>query len=506
MSTTNQTPSNGFAIVSASLLAVFVWLVAWYWPTASQIAGIWERSDTYAHGMVVIPVFIWLVWRKRHAIGGLTPQPVAWMAIPVAMMGSAWLLGSMVNVDGLTHFALVSMVVLGFAGMLGWRLARILLFPLLFLFFGLPIGDFLLPTLMHYTAEFTVFALRASGVPVYQEGLFFIVPNGRWSVVEACSGIRYLIASLMVGSLYAYLNYRSTGRRLLFMVVALVVPIIANWVRAYFIVMLGYLTDNRLAAGVDHILYGWVFFGIVILLMFWIGSRWREDEVVQSVATPGHPMAALSKVQALPVVAIFAASAMFPLALSHLDRPVVPFSVELASLQPAGGWALEGDILDYRPAFSGHRGELLQTFRHADGGIVGLYVAYYADQREGSELVAWGNRLANRGQFADWQLYAEGRDALDAGTVRRGLLRSGNARIGVWHWYWSNGRTVSSDMLAKIILAADRLTGRPDDAAMIAVFSPVHDQPDDVRPLIQRFLGDHRDQLESMLQGVEVGR
>ena len=82
-------------------------------------------------------------------------------------------------------------------------------FPLGFLFFAVPIGDFMLPQLMEWTADFTVLALRLSGVPVYREGLQFIIPSGAWSVVEACSGIRYMIASVTVGCLFAYLSYRA---------------------------------------------------------------------------------------------------------------------------------------------------------------------------------------------------------------------------------------------------------------------------------------------------------
>ena len=44
------------------------------------------------------------------------------------------------------------------------------------------------------------------------------------------------------------------------------------------IVMLGHLSGNTLAVGVDHLIYGWVFFGIVIGLMFLIGARWSEPE------------------------------------------------------------------------------------------------------------------------------------------------------------------------------------------------------------------------------------
>ena len=58
--------------------------------------------------------------------------------------------------------------------------------------------------------------------------------------------------------------------------VAIVVPVVANWLRAYMIVMLGHLSNNTIAVGVDHLVYGWVFFGIVIMLMFWIGARWAE--------------------------------------------------------------------------------------------------------------------------------------------------------------------------------------------------------------------------------------
>ena len=78
----------------------------------------------------------------------------------------------------------------------------------------------MMPKLMEWTAWFTVLALRASGIPVYQEGLQFVIPSGNWSVVEACSGIRYIIASVTVGTLFAYLNYVTLRRRLIFIAIS----------------------------------------------------------------------------------------------------------------------------------------------------------------------------------------------------------------------------------------------------------------------------------------------
>jgi exosortase len=109
---------------------------------------------------------------------------------------------------------------------------------------------------MDRTADFTVAAIRASGVPVHREGNYFLIPSGRWSIVEACSGLRYLIASFMVGCLYAYLSYRSPVRRATFIAASIVVPIVANWLRAYMIVMHGHLPSNRIAVGDDHFISG----------------------------------------------------------------------------------------------------------------------------------------------------------------------------------------------------------------------------------------------------------
>ncbi len=94
-------------------------------------------------------------------------------------------------------------------GVFGNDVTRRILYPLAFLFFAVPAGDFLMPTLMDHTADFTVMALRLSGVPVFREGNYFTIPSGNWSVVEACSGLRYLIASITLGVLFAYLNYRA---------------------------------------------------------------------------------------------------------------------------------------------------------------------------------------------------------------------------------------------------------------------------------------------------------
>lgn len=491
-----------FRVVAVTLAVSFAWLVAWYWETASEIGRIWWRSATYAHGLTVLPIFAWLVWRARERVALIRPQPVPCMALPIVAVGVLWLLGRLVGVAGASHFALVAMLVAGLAGMLGWRLARALLFPLAFLVFAVPVGDFLLPMLMKFTAAFTVGALRASGVPVYQEGLYFVVPNGRWSVVEACSGIRYLIASAMIGALYAYLNYTTLRKRALFMGVAVLVPIVANWLRAYLIVMLGYLTDNRLAAGVDHLIYGWVFFGAVMMLMYWIGGRWR-DSPPQVVATATRaPSSSTDWRGALPIALAVAA---FPISLAAIDRPVADYAVRVELPAPAAGWSEERpDRLDYRPSYEQARGDAFAIYRAPDGHPVGAYAAWYAHQRDGREMVAWGNGLVEPGSSD----HVVARFPVDApnGSVQGADLAAPNGRLRVWHWYRVNGRLVTGEVEVKLRLAIDRLLGRADESSVVVLVTPELDAPQLADERLRAFVEAHGEAIDAALDTVSTER
>lgn len=468
--------------VLLALGAVFVWVVTWYRGTAADILDIWWRSETFAHGLLVLPIFAWLVWRSRDRLVGEVLRPCWAMSALVVVAGMMWLLGELASVASVTHAALALLLIFSLIGVVGLRLARALAFPILFLFFGVPIGEFLLPIMMKYTALFTVAAVRMSGVPVYQEGLHFVVPNGRWSVVEACSGVRYLIASLMVGTLYAYLSYRSLKRRLLFVACAIVVPVVANWLRAYMIVMLGYLSDNSLATGVDHILYGWLFFGIVIMLMFWIGGRWREDltsdtasgeSQVVGVELPGFASSAL---RAAPIAVAVAVWPLLLGALERTDTAQVQQLPDVPALRLAEGWEDAASASDdFRPSFEGFQKQVLRHFtdgRHR----VSVYVAVYAQQGSGRELVHTSNQLLQPSDN-NWSRLVEGRgpDWGDGSWLHSVLAGQGRSLV-VLSGYWIDGRLVTNDYAAKALLALIKLQGRPDTSAYVAVWASAPDE------------------------------
>ncbi len=352
-------PMPGFSWKQAfaAIVLVELALIGLYFGTAQAMVEIWWRSETFNHAFLVPPISLWLIWEKRHALARVAPRPTLWLALPFAGLAFAWLLGELAAVNAATQFAFVALLVLAVPLVIGLPAARRIAFPLGFLFFAVPFGEFVMPKLMDWTATFTVIGLRASGIPVFQEGLHFVIPSGKWSVVEACSGVRYLIASIVVGTLYAYINYQSLRRRLIFVGVAIVVPLIANWVRAYMIVMLGHFSGNTLAVGVDRLVYGWMFFGIVIMIMFVIGMRWREDEAtLPPLPATGGSLVVGRQSGSLMLAALLALGvAITPRAvLVAMDAGAeLPPPVLAAQPLAINGWQIvDAPLADWQPAFA----------------------------------------------------------------------------------------------------------------------------------------------------------
>ena len=459
--------------------------------TATAMVGIWIRSETFAHAFLVPPIVVWLVWRRREVLAGLPLRPSPWVLLPMAGLCAFWLLGEMASVNAATQFALVALIVLSVPLVFGWTVTRALAFPLLFLFFAVPVGEFMVPYMMDWTAEFAIAAVRLSGIPVYREGLSFIIPSGSWSVVEACSGVRYLIASFMVGTLFAYLNYRSWVRRGVFMAVALLLPVLANWLRAYMIVMIGHLSDNKLAAGVDHILYGWVFFGVVIGAMFMVGARWSEaDAQSDAAAAPSAPSA--RTVATGPALSPWLASAGAVLLLLGVQAAVwklqhpaedAPPRLQLAA-RSAGGWAESPRaITEWKPHYLNPVQALSRSYREGQSEV-GVWVSYYRHQSPERKLVTSSNALVEAESDSIWAQVSSGSTTLQLGgqaqVVRTATLR-GSAEVGstqaqrlrVWQVYWIGGRLISSDARARLQLALNRLSGRGDDGAAIFFATPL---------------------------------
>lgn len=492
------TPRHSWLLPGALTLGVLLLLAGMFWPTLASMVAVWERSETFAHGYLVFPISAWLLWRKRDELAGIRPRPDVRGLFLLAAAGSGWLLAEAGSVNVVAQYAFIAMLIAAVWTLLGWAFVWAAFFPLMFLFFAVPVGEFLVQPLMGVTADFTVAMLQTTGIPVYREGMFFSIPSGDWSVVEGCSGLRYLIASVTLGVLYAYLTYRSWKRRLLFTLAAIVVPIFANSGRAYIIVMIAHLSDMKLAMGVDHYIYGWVFFGLVMLLLFWIGSLWREDgepaQGAKPVSAAAEPAGGLPGRRPLPLaLLVLVLAGVWPAYAAWLGSRPLP-AMPVLQVEGQGGWQPSEAFTSWTPHWVGADRKLRQSYSQA-GRTVLLHLDYYVTQRQDAELINSQNFMV-RQKDPLWSNVGGGIVTVDAGAgpqqVRQARLRGSNGqRLLVWQWNLIDQRPVVSKHLAKLMLAFDRVRLQRDDGLSVLIATPYEEpEPEAAAATLARFAAD----------------
>jgi len=244
---------------------------------SSAAVRVWNTSTAYNHCWLIAPIAAWLAWQRRDRLTAIRPAPDPWLALLAIPPALAWLAAERLGImEGrqLTAWAMIQVFVLA---VLGWRLAAAFAGPLAYTIFLVPFGGFTVPALQHVTARVIDLGLDLWGITHYVDGLLIETTAGVFHVAEACAGLRFTIAALAFGALYALTMFRSPLRRLLVMLLAVLVPILANGVRALGIVVAAEYVGSAEAAAADHVIYGWGFFSAIILLMILAGLPFRED-------------------------------------------------------------------------------------------------------------------------------------------------------------------------------------------------------------------------------------
>ncbi len=457
-------------------------LIAWaivYQEAILGMEAIWSRSDTFAHGYFILPISIWLLWRDKD---NLLASKVSstWLPLPVlAVSLFVWLFSYAADINVLGQLsAVVSLICLIWL-MVGNKLAWRYKFPLAYLIFAVPMGENLIPWLQDVTAWFTVFFLKLNGIPVFVDGLYIQIPTGMFEVAVACSGIRYLIASIAVGTLFAYLTYHKTYKQIIFILFSIFLPILANGIRAYGIVAIAYYSDMKYATGVDHLVYGWLFFGVVIMLMFWIGGLFADPEKNQ------HKKVSTSNDMPLPQAGtVQPATALVLLVLTGYLVNQVDAALPPEKAQPAlkaterlkqvqrSNWGIDFE----RPLQKSH-------LIHLDNFEV--YRAVYAHRQSQGELISWSNVAYGS---ENWSVIST-KKAFVGNTKAQSLLirnASGEERT-VIYWYEVAGSTFINKSKTKIWQAIEAYR-TPDSTAEIMAFSMVNASEKQLINSIENFL------------------
>ena len=470
----------------AALAAAVAAIIILFHRDAAHMATIWWTSSTYNHALLIPPILVWLVWQRRFELACLAPA-AWWPGLAVAGLGGlSWLLGDAAGVAFARHAGLVLMLQGAVIACLGGAVARGLAFPLFYAFFLIPVGEEIVPLMQTVTAKISMVLLGWTGVPAFIEGVFITTPTGYFEVAEACAGVKFLVAMLAYGALVANVCFRSWKRRAAFLAAAIVIPILANGVRAFGTIYIAHRTSVDFAVGFDHVVYGWFFFALVIALIMaagWpffdrrVGDPWF-DPARFAAAASGPPVkrvaTALVVLAALPLVwsagVAAAGTAPPPRAIAF---PEVP---GWERVRPGAGRL-------WQPHFAGADIVRMARYRDSRGREVDLAIAIFARQEEGRELVAHGQGAI--GPDSPWAWTAAG------AAVPRGrseLIASHGETREVVSFYRVGNTLTGSAMKVKIETMRTRLLGGPQRTVAVLVSAPAPGSGLSPRPAIDRFL------------------
>lgn len=488
-----------------TLAALVALQVAVYFGTYRSMVDIWSRSETFSHGFLIFPITAWLIWRNREELQQIRFAPDLRALVVLLALVAVWVVARSVDVLVAEQYAAVLMLPVLLWLCLGPRAVWALAFPLAFMLFAVPVGEFLIYPMMGFTASFTVGAVRMTGIPIFADGMYFTLPSGTWNIVEGCSGVRYIIASVTLGALYAYLSYYSYWRRAAFILASCIVPVFANGMRAFIIVMLGHFSNMKIATGVDHLVYGWVWFGIVMFFLFLVGGFFRDEPPAHAAvgatgeaATSSAPVPASRRGYAAALAAV-ALLALGPLWVSGVASDHGSADFRIPALSPVGGWSPAGAFTEWKPRFINPTAERQDSF--SDGaGPVGVYLAYYGHQTQDVELINSQNVMIVQ-KHPVWRepSHSTRRVQVDGRNIEliESRLESATQHLLVWHWMRVGEWDFSNPLIGKAYEALEVLLGAGRTGFGIAVYAPYTDDPAAARERLQTF-------LEAMLPSIDV--
>jgi exosortase A len=443
-------------------------------------ARIWYISEIFQHGFFIIPGAIYFMWQERRKLAGLHPSPNYWVLALVIPFLVLAVFGYAGRIQVFQHVAAFTILPLMIWFLVGNQIAKVIWFPLCFILFSIPIGEELVPSLQKVTADMAVALLNLTSIPSYNSGLYIEIPEGKFVVAEACSGIRFFVGSIVFGAVYSHISYHAFSRKLIFMALAIVVPVLANAVRVFSIVLIGHYVDMEYASGVDHLVYGWVFFAIVLFLLVLFGETFRDRKAIQEAAEEQDQVCVAQEGGEGRNWDLEAVSYSFSLILlltgaiwqygvisggdvylSALDRAKLNLVSTEQSL--SSSWS---------PKLTGAGDYYSSILIESNADSVAMVVGWYPENSEGKELISSSNQLFDKERWSPVSNSVHKVSSTDKdfyASVLEIVSARGEHRL-VLSWYQFEGKTYSSKLKAKLYQAFDIMVSG-DGAGAIVVLS-----------------------------------
>ncbi len=482
----NDTPRSIPRMPPIAVLGIFAGaLIFLLHPTFVDMAKIWITSSSYHHGAVVAPIAVWMIATSNDPVKAGAVRLPGYLIVAAGAL--VWLLGRAAGAALVEQLAFVTMIIGGVGVVYGEQALRQWAYPLGFLFFMVPFGETIVPALQTLTAQIVVWLLSLISMPVTLDGYLIETPAGAFEVAEACAGFRFLIAAVMIAAVFSYVSFEGARKRILFLLFAVGLAIVANGLRAFLLVLIATLTQKQWAVGPDHLLFGWVFYAVIFIILIFVGRRYADDEI------PGPTVraqrVAANSLTLLPALAIIGLVSTYSWKI--IDRPIERIAPPSLSLFNAPGWRILPPAENWRAHFPNADRTAGATYTNADHTIY-LSVGYFTHDRKGREIVSYHNRAwDNQGwrRIGDHRavIYLFGASQERSLSILAGPERRRLAAITV---YWLDGNVYLDRWRLKAAQMQAKLRGENPAGGIVVITAAYQRDPAKAMAALRAFTGD----------------
>lgn len=264
-------------LVALAVAAAAVWGV---WPALESVHASWTHVyGPFAHGYAILGLAVWLgvhFWRHERPSWSTPSWPAV---VLLAVLSAAMATMELLFVNTARQALLPPMLLAALAALAGRGVARTLAWPVLFVYFALPPWWAINAPLQELTARVANGLVAVTGVPAYVSGNRFELPAGIVEVANGCSGLNYLMVALALGLFQGLRYLEQWSNRIRLLAAATVVALLANWLRVYALIVIGYVSDmQHYLIRVDHLYFGWILFLVCMWPVFVYAARLERAE------------------------------------------------------------------------------------------------------------------------------------------------------------------------------------------------------------------------------------
>jgi exosortase len=261
-----------FFKIWGKIFVIFIFWIIVFLPVYPELWHSWLNNSDNSHGILVPFISAFLCWRQKDRLSKVPISNSKWGGMILIISLAIYLIA----LAGHVAFIQRIMIVLSLVGLIlfnfGKAFLKILFFPVLFLIFMIPIpvtiyGIVSFP-LQLIATNISCAIIQFFNIPVFQEGNLLFFTNTQLEVVEACSGLRSMIAFLMLAALFAYLLRNVWWRGCLLIFSAVPLAIVANILRVVSTGIFAHLYGDKMARGFLHNFSGITVFAFGFIFLF----------------------------------------------------------------------------------------------------------------------------------------------------------------------------------------------------------------------------------------------